>query len=130
MLLTLVLVPSTASAGGYNYLKFTSDSGEIYAIAAENLEILIEDGSLTFNNTDLIIPLTSLVSMEFGDIDDDPAAIDSPIMDQMGVVTVFNIEGTRYGSFGSYSEALDSLEPGLYVIKDSNGNSLKIRVGK
>ena len=130
MMLMMVLIPSLAFAGRYTTLKFTSDSGEIYNIATSNLEILVNGENLTFNNTDLAIPLSSLVSMEFTDYDESSAAIDAVTFDGNGVVTVYNVNGSSVGSFDSYTEALASLSQGVYVIKDANGNSLKISVGK
>ena len=130
MVLMMALSTSLAMAGRYNSLKFTSNSGETYTVAASNLEILVDSEKLTFNNTDLTIPLSSLVSMEFTDDGDNPAEIDTVISGGNEVITVYNISGTPVGSFDSYAEALASLSQGVYVIKDANGNSLKIRVGK
>ena len=130
LLLMMTLTPSLALAGSYKSLKFTSNSGETYTVATNNLEILVNGENLTFNNTDLTIPLSYLVSMEFTDYDDSPAEIDTVLFDGKGAVTVFNINGTSVGSFDSYTEALASLSQGVYVIKDANGNSLKISVGK
>lgn len=126
----MALIPSLASAGRYNSLKFTSNSGETYTVATSNLEIQVNGENLTFSNTNLMIPLSSLVSMEFSDFDDSTAEIDSIISDCRDGVTVYNINGTSVGSFDSYTEALASLSQGIYVIKDSNGNSFKISVEK
>ena len=129
-LLMIFVAPSLASAGSYSTLKFTSNTGETYSVATNNLEILVNGENLTFSNTNLLIPLSSLVSMEFTDYDDSPAAIDSVKFDGNGIVTVYNIDGTSVGTFDSYTDALSSLGKGVYVLKDTNGNSLKIRVGK
>ena len=130
MLLTMALTPSLAFAGRYNSLKFTSNTGETYTVATNNLEILVDGENLTFSNTDLTILLSSLISMEFINDVDDPAAIDTVKFDGNGLVTVYNIDGTSLGSFDSYNDALSSLGKGVYVVKDTNGNSLKISVGK
>ena len=130
MTMVLILPASLAHGGKYNSLRFNSDSGEIYTVATNNLEILVDGESLSFSNIDLIIPLSSLVSMEFTDFDDNPAGIDSAIPNSESAVTVFNMGGVIIGSFESYSQALSSLNQGVYVIKDANGNSLKVRVGK
>ena len=121
---------SLATAGRYNSLKFTSDNGETYTIATNSLEILVNNGNLTFSNTDLTLPLTSLVSMEFTDYDDSPTSVDAVILDGEGPVTVYSINGVFVGSFESYTEALGSLSQGVFVIKDVNGNSLKVSKGK
>ena len=131
LLLSMMAISSSvAIAGRYCSLKFTSNSGETYTVATNNLEILVNGENLTFSNTDLMIPLTSLVSMEFTDYDDSPAAIDTVKFDGDGLVTVYNIDGTSLGSFDSYTDALSSLGKGVYVVKDTIGNSLKISVGK
>ena len=126
----MALPSSLAMAGSYSSLKFTSSTGETYMVATNNLEILVNGEKLTFSNTDLSIPLSSLISMEFTDYVDSLAAIDTVNFDGNGLVTVYNIDGTSVGSFDSYTDALSSLSQGVYVIKDANGNSLKISVGK
>ena len=124
------LSSSLSFAGRYTTLKFTSDSGETYTVTTNNLEILVNEANLTFSNTDLTIPLASLVSMEFTDYDDSPASVDTFDSNPVGAVTVYNLNGMLIGSFESFSEALGSLGQGVFVITDANGNSLKISVVK
>ena len=126
----MALSTASATAGRYNTLTFTSNGGETYSVSTNNLEILISGDNLSFNNTDIIIPLSTLMSMEFADYDDSPAGVDSFVTDGSGAVTVFTIDGTVVGAFGSYSVALRSLTRGIYVIKDENGKSIKVKVGK
>lgn len=126
----MALIPSLASAGRYNSLKFTSNTGETYTISTNNMEILIADRNLTFSNTNIIIPLSSLVSMEFADYEEGASLVEGPVFDRECAVMVYNLNGTTVGYFDSYSEALGSLGKGLYVIKDANGNSLKVNVEK
>ena len=130
MLLMTATIPSLAIAGRYNSLKFSSSSGETFTVATNNLEILVNGENLTFNNTNLTIPLSSLISMEFTDYEESPASIDIVKFDGNGFVTVYNIDGTSIGYFDSYTDALSSLGKGVYVVKDKNGNSLKISVEK
>ena len=130
MMLLTAISSSVAFAGRYSMLKFSSNGGETYTIATNNLEILINDGNLTFNNTDLTLSLASLVSMEFTDYDDDPSTVNSLSFDHNGIVTVYNVNGILVGSFDSYSEAFNSLGRGVFVFKDTNGNTLKVSVGK
>ena len=131
LMVSLMVLPSSlVMAGRYSSLMFTSNTGEKYTVATNNLEILVNGENLTFSNTDLTIPLSSLISMEFTDYDDSPATIDTVKFDGNGLVTVYNIDGTSVGSFDSYTDALSSLGKGVYVVKDTIGNSLKISVGK
>lgn len=126
----MMTLSSSAFAGRYTSLKFTSNTGETYDVATNNLEILVEGDNLTFSNTDLRIPLASLVSMEFEDYDNSTSLIYETVFDGNSPVLVFNINGTPIGHFTSYSQALGSLSQGLYVIKDANGNSIKLSVEK
>ena len=128
--ITTLLSPATGFAGRYKSLKFTSNDGETYTIATNNLEILVSGEAITFSNTNLILPLSSLVSMEFTDYDENPAAVDSIVIEPTGAVMVYDINGLLVGSFDSYQDALESLREGVFVIKDTKGNSLKISVGK
>lgn len=131
LMVSLMVLPSSlAMAGRYSSLKFTSSTGETYTVATNNLEILVNDENLTFSNTDLTLPLSSLVSMEFTDNDDSSAEIDEISFDGNSAIAVYDINGTSVGSFDSYAEALSSLGEGVYVVKYTNGNSLKISVGK
>ena len=129
MMLLTALVPSSAFAGKYNSLKFTSSTDETFIVATDNLEIFVEGETLIFSNTDLTLPLSSLVSMEFTE-DENTSKIEELVFDPNCSVKVYNVNGTPVGSFDSYSEALDSLGKGIYVVKDSNGNSLKVNVEK
>ena len=130
MVSSMILPSSLAMARRYSSLMFTSNTGETYTVATNNLEILVNGENLTFSNTDLTIPLSSLISMEFTDYDDNPSAIDEISFDGNSAIAVYNIDGTSVGSFDSYTDALSSLGQGVYVLKDANGNSLKISVGK
>ena len=131
LMVSMMALPSSlAFAGRYNSLKFTYNSGETYTIATDNLEIQVNGENLTFSNTDIMIPLSSLVSMEFMDYDNNPAEINSVSFVDKGAVTVYTVNGISVGSFDSCADALSSLGKGVYVVKDSIGNSLKISVGK
>ena len=129
MMLLTALVPSLAFAGKFNSLKFTSSTDETFIVATDNLEIIVEGENLIFSNTDLKLPLSSLVSMEFTE-DENTSKIEELAFDPNYSVMVYKVNGTPVGSFDSYSEALDSLGKGIYVVKDSNGNSLKVNVEK
>lgn len=126
----LTLCTATSFAGRYNSLKFISDRGETYTVTTNNLEIFINGENISFSNTDLILPLSSLVTMEFTDYDDSPAEINAIMFERNGVVMIYNLNGMAIGSFESYSEAFGSLNNGIYVIKDVRGNSLKVKIEK
>lgn len=117
------------AADGYGTLVFTSVSGESYSVATQGLEIYFKDGNLTFNNDERSIPVASLVSMEFVD-DQGNVGVDQIIANSTGAVTVYTLDGVKTGDYASLPDAADSLQPGLYVVCHSNGNTFKIKIGK
>lgn len=132
LLLVLMLFSITSSvfADGYRSLKFTMGNGETYIVESKDLEFVIRDQNITFNNTDLILPVGSLVSMEFTDHYTGPAGVNEITLNDSGKIKVFTIDGKNIGEFNSYNDVVGSLPEGVYVINDSKGTSLKIRVEK
>lgn len=124
------VLTSVSFAEGYSTLKFTSASGEVFTVETNNLEISVYGENLAFNNTDLLIPLSTLETMEFIDHYDGPAAVETVVASFESTVLVYGIDGKVVASFDSYTEALSSLGKGVYVIKDANGKTLKISIGK
>lgn len=122
--------PFSGHAEGYNTLKFTSTNGETVSVETGNLEIIIQEDCLTFNNVDLILPLSSLESMEFSDHYDAPASVEGLNAETDGKTYVYDLEGKTVGTFPTVTTALNSLSKGVYVIKTSNGKTLKVSVGK
>ena len=121
---------SVAMGEGFKALQFTKDNGKTYTILPNNLEFCFNEDLITFNNIDLHLPVTSVVSMEFTDNYVDPSGVEQIAVNTSGKIEVFTMEGKAIGGFDSYSDAINSLTNGIYVIKDSKGNSLKIKVGK
>lgn len=121
---------SVANADGFGTLVFKSANGETYSLEAKDLEIYYKDGNITFNNDKRIIPVSTLVSMEFSDNPADNTAVEKLFTDTTGPVTVYSIDGIKTGKFQSLSEAYQSLKPGLYVVRLSNGETIKIEMKK
>ena len=114
---------------GFKALKFVSATGESFTVEANDLEIYFLNGNVSFNNTELTIPSSSLISMEFTDEYDEPTGIDK-ISIEKDTVEVFRLDGKLAGIFATAAEAVVRLDAGVYIIKDSKGNSIKITVGK
>lgn len=121
---------ATMYADGYGSLKFTMDNGQTYVVETYNLEFTVGADHITFNNTNLTIPVNSVVSMEFTDPFTGPAEVDKIEFNTAEGVEVFTVDGMTLGAFNTCAEAIGSLSKGVYVIKDAKGNSLKIRVGQ
>lgn len=117
---------SQAKDDGYGALVFTYVTGETYAVETQGLEIYFKDGVLTFSNDGRSIPVASLASMEFSD----DTGVEGILTDSAGPVSVFSVDGVKAGEYRTLSEACGKLAPGLYVVRKSNGETFKIRVGQ
>lgn len=126
----IAFMASMAFAGGYKTLTFTSGQGETYEVVTANLELFVVGDNLTFSNTDLIIPLSSLVSMEFTDYSNEWASIDTMVPGLEGGVAAYSLNGVYLKTFNSLTEALSSLGKGIFVIKDGEGRTLKVNIDR
>lgn len=125
MAMTSVLM-SLAHADGFEMLVFKTIKGDSYSVVTQGLEIYFKEGYLTFSNNELNIPVTSLMSMEFSD----NSGVETTISDSPGSVAVFSIDGIRKREYSSLQEAYKDLRVGLYVVRQSDGKTFKIRVGQ
>lgn len=126
MAMASALMSLTYANDGFESLVFKSATGESYSVKTEGLEIYFNDGKLTFSNDNLVIPVASLVSMEFSD----NSGVERILSDATGPVTVLSVDGIRIGEFSSLQEAYGGLKPGVYVVRHSNGKNFKISVGQ
>lgn len=119
---------TTAYADGFGTLVFKFVSGESYSVNTQGLEIYYNDGKLTFNNDESVLPVSSLVSMEFSDNSGSGSGKGEILTDSTDSVTVLSIDGINIGEFPSLADACRNLEQGLYVVCRSNGETFKIKV--
>lgn len=118
---------STAFADGYETLVLKSTTGESYSVKTENLEIYFKDGKLTFSNSELNLPVSSLVSMEFADKSGGNSGVEEIAVALEGPVEIYTLDGVKAGEFSSLNDAYGSLQKGVYVVRHPNG-SFKINV--
>lgn len=130
-LLLMTFAAKSEAADSFGFLKFTTTDGETYGVETENLEITVQGENLTFSNTNLLLPIADLATMEFVETYESGTTAVELIPEAVeGAVAVYSLDGNALGSFASFSDALKSLGQGVYIVVDSEGNTLKIAVGQ
>ena len=127
-LLTIVLTVNAATP--YKYLEFKTIENASFVVEATGLEIAVNDGVLSLSNTSgqkMNIDASTLASMQFTDGSD---AVNNIVIDSDTRVQVYNLDGTVVGTFASVSDAMHLLAPGVYVLKSTEGQTVKIMIGK
>lgn len=122
--MTSVLMSLAYADEGFETLVFKSATGESYCVDTRGLEMYFKDGKLTFSNTELTIPVASLVSMEFSD----NSGVGETLSDSDGTIEVFTVDGIRKGEFSSLQDANGALKKGLYIVRLRDGKTFKIRI--
>ena len=128
-LLTIAWV-SVKAVTPYKYLEFKTTENTSIVVEAEGLEIEINDGVLSLSNASgqkMNIDASTLVSMQFTD---SSAAIDNITVDSDSKVQVYKLDGTVVGTFTNVSNAINTLVPGIYILKSTEGQTVKIMIGK
>ena len=132
LLLSLLTIAwmSVNAVTPYKYLEFKTTEDTSLVVEAEGLEIEINDGVLSLSNASgqkMNIDTSTLGSMQFTD---SSAAIDNITVDSDSKVQVYKLDGTVVGTFTNVSNAIDTLAPGVYILKSTEGQTVKIMIGK
>lgn len=125
--LMLSLVASSSVI--YDKMNFTTTDGTSYEVPAEGLCITVEGENLSIVAKDrtITIPLASLSTMQFVD---NLGFIDSLTSASDDSVTVYGLDGVSVGTYSSAAKAMESLSAGIYLMKDNEGKTFKIKVEK
>ena len=132
LLLTLLIGAclSVSAVTPYKYLEFKTTENTSLVVETDGLEIGINDGVMSLSNTSgqkMNIDASTLVSMQFTN---SAAVIDNITVDSDSKVQVYKLEGTIVGTFTNVSNAINTLEPGVYILKSTEGQTVKIMIGK
>lgn len=122
----MLAVASGASAA-YSTLLFRTTAGAEHSIAVDALQVSFSDGLLTAANqqTSIQLPLAQVASMEFTGNDGSGIA-DIRAAHSNEPVTVYLLSGVKCAEFPSLAAALNQLEAGTFIVKFSDGATLKI----
>lgn len=128
-LLIGALMTATA-ATPYKYLEFKTTDNNSITVGMEGLEITVANGILSLSNTSgqkMNIDAATLLSMQFTD---NPAALNDITVDSAIQVEVYKLDGTAVGTFANASDAINTLPPGVYILKSTEGKTVKIMIEK
>ena len=130
LLSLLTIVWTVNAATPYKYLEFKTIENASFVVEVAGLEIAVNDGVLSLSNTSgqkMNIDASTLASMQFTDGSD---AVNNIVIDSDTRVQVYNLDGTVVGTFANVSDAMHLLAPGVYVLKSTEGQTVKIMIGK
>ena len=124
MITVLVATVAVAWASDYKYLVLQQTDGTEIPLPAEGLKLTFSDGNLVASDGTTV----SLASLSMMCFSEDATAIYSLSSDSpAGVIEVYTTSGMLMGHFNSTQAAQQSLQPGIYVMKN-NGRTQKIAV--
>ena len=121
---------SVKAVAPYKYLEFKTTENTSIVVETDGLGIEINDGVLSLSNTSgqkMNIDASTLVFMQFTD---NSASVNNIAVDSNLRVQVYKPEGTVVGTFANASDAMNSLTPGVYILKSIEGQTVKIMIGK
>lgn len=121
------MLAAVALHAEYKSMIFSTATGVSHSLDLTGLEIEFTDGKLLALNSEqtLELPLAQMATMEFSE------NISSGIDDALAgtsEVSVYNLSGALCAEGASPSAALGNLTPGIYVMKYSDGTTIKILV--
>lgn len=128
LLSAILAVISIGVYAEYNRLVFSTINGEEQSIGVKDLNITYLNGEMiATSGSELVkIPLISLKSMEFSDIN----SVGSVSFSDNSNVTIYSVNGICLGTFESHSNALNGLPFGIYILKSKNGETSKVSISK
>ena len=114
----------------YKYLEFKTTENTSIVVEAKGLGITVNNGVLSLSNTSgqkMNIDASTLVSMQFTD---SSAAVNNLAIESDTRVQVYKLDGTTVGTFANVSSAMSALAPGAYILKATEGQTVKIMIEK
>ena len=128
-LLTIVWM-SVKAETSYKYLEFKTTENTSIVVETEGLEMTVNNGILSLSNASgqkMNIDTSTLVAMQFTD---NSTAINNIAVDSDTRVQVYKLDGIVVGTFTNVSNAIKMLAPGVYILKSTKGQTVKIMIGK
>ena len=105
----------------YPYLTFTTADGVDTSVTVSNLKIVYSDGQLvaTYAGGTHSFPLSNMAKMCFATA---PSGVDKVVTGQDASlpVQVFNVAGAQVETYDNTPQALNQLEQGVYIFRNSS----------
>lgn len=124
-----ILMVSASAFGNYNSMEFKYTDGTAKTLKSDGLTIIVDGSSLQISNSageTFTVEAAALASMQF--VDDSGAVKSLEVFN--GNVEAYSLDGLYYGKFESVEQAHQNLENGVYILKGSEGKSIKIVVNR
>lgn len=127
-IIVLALSCGAAAAGSTLQLAFMTGDGNVTAIDATSLSMTVsEDHLLVSNSTgSMSLNLSDLVKMYFTDSASGMELM--PVNMTATEVCAYTTDGRFAGKFDSVTKAMSSLPAGIYILKTTDNQTLKIAV--
>ena len=126
----VALFASLTASADFAYLLFETSDGSQTTIRAQGVSITVDGNKLVAVNSENETFSSELSELTFMQFTDTQSAVADVEVSSDTSVTVFNLDGTKAGSFGSFVEAHKTLTPGVYILQNSNGKTVKIAISK
>lgn len=126
----LLLGASISMFANFNSLVFNFSDGTSKSLLTAGLVITVNGNTLEVENSQgqsLSINTGKLISMQF--VNNNGTGV-KPIEFENSEVEVYNMEGVNLGKFSSIDSARDSLSNGVYILRNTKGETIKIVVKK
>lgn len=116
-------------ASEYNVMMFTMQSGARHYVSLQNLEVTFTEDMLLADSSEgnLQLPLADVSTMQFYT---DTASSLAVVGSAETPVTAYSIFGENCGDFDTLDAAVRSLKTGIYLLKHSDGATMKISIKK
>lgn len=129
LLMGVFCIAAMAAMAESPAVVFTTTDGAKHSVSIQGLDITFANGNMIVKNneTTLTLPLAEMATMEFDGIAtviaEKSIAIDS-------TVSVSSLDGKFAGKFDNMREVAASLPAGIYVVKTTTGETVKIMLSK
>lgn len=124
-----MLFAAISASATFSHLCFTTTGGTEHHLRISGMAISLSETTISASHSEgtLELDLTELQSLKFTDGTSSAIGITT---ETDGITTIYRLDGTVAGTFGSATEAVESLPSGIYLIHDSNGSATKITIKK
>ncbi|MDE6039648.1 MAG: hypothetical protein K2F75_06655 [Paramuribaculum sp.] len=133
-LLLSVVVAATAimARAEYTTMTFTTTDNQATIISASALTITFSGKILIAESADsqIALPLDLMASMHFSEGGDGELSAIDTILSDTATADVYTLDGIHAGRFTSVGEMHSQLPAGIYIIRNSKGETCKLILTK
>ena len=124
----LMLLGSLTAFADFNGMEFKYADGKSEVLSLKNLTITVNGDKLTVSNAEgvnLSMNATNLASIKF--VENQTSGIEKVSLGN-STVKAYDLNGVFVGEYNSLNEARSALRGGIYVLRNNNGETIKLVV--